>query len=110
MVKSLNMKFQRGRDPKKAMRIGVGSQSVWLKGIYERVENMEGEVHFRLIKGSEGHKIFEDIQKNGLHKRHISYEVHTGGSQGHLKIGWLSGRWVEYLKKYYYIPENEKIR
>ena len=103
------MKFERGQDPKKAMGIGVGSQSVWISGIYEKVENMEGEVHFRPLKRAEGYKILEDIQKNGLKGRHIPYEVHTGGSQGHLKIGWLRGRWVEYLKKYYYIPEINEV-
>lgn len=107
------MKFERGKDPKKAMGIGIGSQSIWLRGIYERKERTSwdhGEVDYEIINGPDGHRIFEDIQKNGCLERHIPYHVHTGSSGGYIPIGWLKGKWVEYLKTYYYIPENEYIK
>jgi len=105
------MRFERGQDPKKSMDIGVASKAVDLQGIYRREErdNINGiaDIHYRTINGPDGHAIFRDIQANGIQKDHDKkYWVKPKGSFGYLGIAHMAGKWVEYLKKYYYIPES----
>lgn len=104
------MNFERGNSPKKAIGIGIEAQSVQIRGIYtkqDRVSMDQGDVIYDIINGPDGHQILEDIQKNGLKERHIPYHIYM--RHGYIPIGWLKGRWVEYLKKYYYIPEINEV-
>jgi len=110
------MNFERGISPKKSMRIGIGSQALHLRGIYNRniifstlPDTDDTAVEFRVINGPDGHRIFKEIQENGIQSKHEKYWVHTGGSQGHLPIDWIAGRWIEYLKSYYKIPERDEF-
>jgi hypothetical protein len=107
------MNFERGNSPKKAISIGIESQAVKLVGIYtkqDRVSIDQEDVIYNIINGPDGHQILEDIQKNGLKERHIPYYVRGEGRRNyHISSGQLKGRWVEYLKKYYYIPENDEV-
>jgi hypothetical protein len=107
------MKFERGNSPKKSIGIGIEYQAFKLRGIYKknsRVDFDQEEIFYQIINGPDGHSIFEDIQKNGLKERHIPYYIRIEGLPiDHIPIGWIKGRWVEYLKKYYYIPRNDEI-
>ena len=106
------MNFERGKDPKTSMSIGIKSISIDLQGIYERkvryASSSESGVDYQIINGPVGHEIFGDIQKSGIQERHHKYWVKPKGSgQGYMGIDHMAGKWVEYLKSYYYIPENE---
>ena len=99
------MRFERGKDPKKALGIGIGSKSLWMKAIYEKVEDENGVESYQIINGPDGHRILKDIQKNGFHNRHIPYYINNGRTSAHFPIGWWRGNWVEYLKTYYFLPK-----